>query len=48
MGAKQVLIWRSQDFQNKLAAAAVQLNDSGLIWHMTDWFSTTCCLYGAR
>jgi hypothetical protein len=21
---------------------------SVLIWHMTDWFSTACCLYGAR
>jgi hypothetical protein len=19
-----------------------------LIWHMIDWFSTACCLYGAR
>jgi hypothetical protein len=42
-----VLIWRSQG-KNKLAAAVVQLDGSVLIWHMTEWFSTACCLYGAR
>jgi hypothetical protein len=48
MGANgPVLIWRSQgDFF--LAAAVVQLDGSVLIWHMIEWFSTACCLYGAR
>jgi hypothetical protein len=31
-----------------MAAAVVQLDGSVFIWHMTDWFSTACCLYGAR
>jgi hypothetical protein len=31
-----------------MAAAVVQLDGSVLIWHMIDWFSTACCLYGAR
>jgi hypothetical protein len=33
------------------AAAVVQLDGSVFkfgIWHMTDWLSTACCLYGAR
>jgi hypothetical protein len=34
--------------KKKLAAAVVQLDGSVLIWHMMDWFSTACCLYGAR
>jgi hypothetical protein len=39
--------WRSQG-KKKLAAAVVQLAGCVFIWHMTDWFSTACCLYGAR
>jgi hypothetical protein len=31
-----------------MAAAVVQLDGSVLIWHMMDWFSTGCCLYGTR
>jgi hypothetical protein len=31
-----------------MAAAVVQLAGSVLIWHMIEWFSTACCLYGAR
>jgi hypothetical protein len=42
-----VLIWRSQG-NFVLAAAVVQLDGSVFIWHMPDWFSTACCLYGAR
>jgi hypothetical protein len=43
-----VLIWRSQGKKKMAAAAAVvQLDGSVLIWHMTDWFSTACCLWGA-
>jgi hypothetical protein len=42
-----VLIWRSQG-KKKLAAAVVQLDGSVFIWHMIDWFSTACFLYGAR
>jgi hypothetical protein len=34
--------------KKKLAAAAVQLDGSVLIWHMIDWLPTACCLYGAR
>jgi hypothetical protein len=34
--------------KKKLAAAVVQLDGSVFIWHMMDWFSTACCLYGAR
>jgi hypothetical protein len=34
--------------QNKMAAAVVQLDGSVLIWHMINWLSTACCLYGAR
>jgi hypothetical protein len=29
-----------------LAAAVVQLTGSVFIWHMIEWFSTACCLYG--
>jgi hypothetical protein len=43
-----VLIWRSQGEKKNLAAAVVQLDGSVFIWHMIDWFSTACCLYGAR
>jgi hypothetical protein len=32
----------------KLAAAAVQLDGSVLIWHMIDWFSTACFVYMGR
>ena len=28
--------------------AVVQLAGWVSIWHMMDWFSTACCLYGAR
>jgi hypothetical protein len=42
-----VLIWRSQG-NFVLAAAVVQPDGSVFIWHMPDWFSTACCLYGAR
>jgi hypothetical protein len=35
-------------WKNKMAAAVVQLDGSVLIWHMIEWFSTACCLYGAR
>jgi hypothetical protein len=28
------------------AAVVVQLDGSVLIWHMTDWFSTACCIWG--
>jgi hypothetical protein len=44
MGANLALARRKK----KLAAAVVQLDGSVLIWHMIEWFSTACCLYGAR
>ena len=33
--------------KKKLAAAAVQPDGAVLIWHMIDWFSTACCIWGA-
>jgi hypothetical protein len=44
MGANLALTRRKK----KLAAAVVQLAGSVLIWHVVEWFSTACCLYGAR
>jgi hypothetical protein len=44
MGANLALARR--DFF--LAAAVVQLDGSVLIWHMIDWLSMACCLYGAH
>jgi hypothetical protein len=42
-----VLIWRSQGETNQIGCRwVVQLDGSVLIWHMMDWFSTACCLYG--
>jgi hypothetical protein len=45
MGANLAL---ASKVKKKLAAAVVQLDGSVFIWHMIDWFSTACCLYGAR
>jgi hypothetical protein len=44
LGANLTLARREEE---KNAAAVVQLNGSFLIWHMIDWFSTACCIWGA-
>jgi hypothetical protein len=39
--ARQTKIWLP-------LSSIVQLDGSVLIWHMIEWVSTACCLYGAR
>jgi hypothetical protein len=49
MIAAQVVLlsdWHLAPELNKPAAYQLQLGGSVLIWHMTDWLSAACCLYG--